>query len=224
MLNPIFILLFALTLAPNNYELDISLKLDFKLVSFSTDDDGIIEGSFFEGPTDLAVVFAHGAVFNKESWYFLAKHLQSKGIASLSIDFRGYGNSKVGSTNNKALDVLGAVDYLKAQGFKNITLVGGSMGAAAILDALELETDINLRKVVLLAPAGGKGISNKKIEKLVVVSKDEGLFTKANQIFNESTDPKQLKIFSGSIHAQHLFNSEHRDELIDLVIEFITTK
>ncbi|RIA17584.1 uncharacterized protein DUF2424 [Flavobacteriaceae bacterium MAR_2010_72] len=119
---------------------------------------------------------------------------------------------------------LGAVDYLKTQGFKNIILVGGSMGAAAILGALELETDINLRKVVLLAPAVGKGISNKKIEKLVVVSKDEVLFTKVNQIFNECTDPKQLKIFSGSFHAQHLFNSEHRNELIDLVIEFITTK
>ena len=126
----------------------------FKLITYSTEDGGTIEASLFEGKKDFVVIFAHGAVFNKESWYFLAEKLQSKGVASLSIDFRGYGNSKTGTSNNLALDILGAIDYLKNQGYKSISLVGGSMGGAAILNALELKTDDILKKVVLLSPAG----------------------------------------------------------------------
>ncbi|MFC4723222.1 alpha/beta hydrolase [Geojedonia litorea] len=204
-----------------NFQVNTEETLDFKLVSFSTQDDGIIEASFFEGNKDLAVVFAHGAVFNKESWYFMADHLQSKGIASLCIDFRGYGNSKKGNTTNRAFDILSAVDYLKKEGYDSIALVGGSMGGAAILNALELEMDISLKKVILLAPAGGKAISSETIEKLIVVSEGEGLFKKVNQIFNESNPPKQLKTFKGSFHAQHLFKSEYRDELIKLITDFL---
>lgn len=197
-------------------------KENFKLVTFNTEDGGTIEASFFDGGKDLAVVFAHGAVFNKESWYFMAEKLQSKGVSSLSIDFRGYGNSKKGSTDNMALDILGAIEYLKAQGYKNISLAGGSMGGAAILNALEIKTDGTIKKVVLLSPAGSNGITNKTVEKLIVVSEDEGLFARVKTAFDTSAEPKQFKIFKGSYHAQHMFKSDYADELTQLIIDFLT--
>jgi esterase/lipase len=195
---------------------------DFELITYPTEDNGVIEASFFKGTDrNLAVIFAHGAIFNKESWYFLAEKLQSKGIASLSIDFRGYGNSKKGTTNKKSLDILGAIDYLKGKGFNSIAIVGGSMGGSAVLSALDTKTDNAIKKAVLLAPAGGAGITSTSIKKLFIVSKDEGLFKRVNTIYNESSQPKQLKIYSGSYHAQHMFKADYKNELINLIIDFL---
>ena len=194
---------------------------NFKLITYPTEDGGTIEASLFEGKKDLVVIFAHGAVFNKESWYFLAEKLQAKGVASLSINFRGYGNSKTGTSNNLAFDILGAIDYLKDQGYKNISLVGGSMGGAAILNALEIKTNESLKKVVLLSPAGGHAITSNSIEKLIVVSKDEGLYAKVNAIFDASANPKATKIYLGSYHAQHMFKSNYAEELTDLIVGFL---
>lgn len=193
----------------------------FELITYTTEDDGIIEASFFKAKQDLVVIFAHGAIFNKESWYFLAERLQKKGVSSLSINFRGYGNSKNGSTNKKELDILGAIDYLKGEGFKNIAIVGGSMGGAAILNGLNIKTDFAIKKVVLLAPAGGDGIASKSINKLFIVSKDERLFSSVNTIFDESSSPKELKVYLGAFHAQHMFKAEYSNELIGLIVNFL---
>jgi pimeloyl-ACP methyl ester carboxylesterase len=195
----------------------------FKLITYTTEDGGLIEASFFKGRKNFVVLFAHGAIFNKESWYFMAEKLQKEDISSLSIDFRGYGKSKKGSTNKRSLDILGAVNFLKEKGFNKISIVGGSMGGAAILNALNTKTDEAINKVVLLAPAGGVGITNKSIKKLFVVSKNEPLFDRVNKIYTESSNPKELKIFSGTFHAQNMFKSKHSEELTNLIINFLNT-
>ena len=194
----------------------------YELITYTTEDGGVIEASFFKGG-DLVVIFAHGAIFNKESWYFMAERLQKESISSLSLDFRGYGNSRKGTSDNRALDILGAIDYLKERGFRRIAIVGGSMGGVAILNALDMKTDAVIEKVALLAPAGGVGIASKSIKKLIVVSKDERLFTRVNTIYNESNQPKELKVYPGSFHAQHMFKSEYRDELTNFIIDFLNS-
>ncbi len=217
-LNIVFIILMIINIQPI-----LASDDSFELITYTTEDDGIIEASFFKTSKDLVVIFAHGAIFNKESWHFLAEKLQKEGVSSLSLDFRGYGNSKKGSTNKKSLDILGAVDYLKGEGFKKIAIVGGSMGGAAVLNALDIKTDAVIKKVVLLAPAGGNGITSDSIKKLIVVSKNEGLFTRVNKIYNESSQPKKLKVYPGSFHAQHMFKAEYSNELIDLIVDFLNS-
>jgi len=95
------------------------------------------------------------------------------------------------------------------------------MGGAAVLSALGTKTDSVIKKVILLAPAGGSGITSTSIKKLLIVSKDEGLFKRVNTIYNESTHPKELKVYPGSYHAQHMFKSGYKNELISLIIEFL---
>ena len=75
--------------------------------------------------------------------------------------------------------------------------------------------------MILLAPAGGSGIVNKSIKKLFVVSKEERLFSQVNKIYNESSQPKELKVYAGSFHAQHMFKAKYSDELTSLIIDFI---
>ncbi len=218
--NPYSLIISLLLLVLNMHV--ISAQNDnFELITYPTEDNGKIEAALFRAENNLVVVFAHGAIFNKESWFFMAKKLQTLGISSLSIDFRGYGNSKKGTTGKKAFDILGAIAYLNEKGFDHIAIVGGSMGGAAVLDALKIKIDDGIQKVVLLAPAGGSAIEDKSINKLFVVSKNEGLFSRVNTIYNDSSQPKKLKVFSGSSHAQHLFKSEHGDELTKLIVDFL---
>ena len=215
-LSTIVIILMVISLQPI-----ISAFNSYELITYTTEDGGVIEASFFKGNQDLAVIFAHGAIFNKESWYFMTEKLQKENISSLSLDFRGYGNSKSGNTNKRLLDILGAIDYLKEKGFNNIAIVGGSMGGAAILNALDVNIDTVIKKVVLLAPAGGSPIASKAVNKLFVVSKEERLFASVNEIYNESSQPKELKIYPGSFHAQHMFKAEYSNELTNLIINFL---
>jgi len=219
-LYPIFLSLILMVI---NIHSIMATTYDYELITYTTEDGGVIEASFFQGNQDLVVIFAHGAIFNKESWYFMAERLQKEGISSLSLDFRGYGNSKKGATDKRSFDILGAVDYLKEKGFNKISIVGGSMGAAAVLNALDTKTDTVIDRVVLLSPAGGAGVTNESVKKMFIVSKDERLFPRVNKIYNESNQPKELKVYPGSSHAQHMFKADYSSELTNLIISFLNT-
>ncbi len=195
---------------------------DFKIVHYTTTDRGKIEAAYFDGKSKQVVIFAHGGVFNKESWYFLAEKLKAKGISSLSIDFRGYGNSKAKDNDQKYLDVSGAIDYVSGMGMSDIYIVGGSMGGAAVLTALDKKEHTNIMKVILLAPAGGPAIKSTSIDKLFIVARGDRFYNGVKEIEEKSSQPKILKVYDGNAHAQHLFKSEHADDLVDRMIEFLT--
>jgi hypothetical protein len=41
------------------------------------------------------------------------------------------------------------------------------------------------------------------------------------QLFDTADQPKSIKTFSGSSHAQFIFYSSHRQQLIELVTDFV---
>lgn len=192
----------------------------FELVNFNTEDEGKIEAAYFNAGKTKIVIFAHGAIFNKESWYFLAEEFQELGVSALSIDFRGYGNSIKGNTEKNLFDVLGAIAYAKKQGFNEICVVGASMGGAAVLSALSYE-QTSVSKVILLAPAGGPPIKSGEIDKFFIVSEGEQLYQRVKQIYAESQESKKMKEYPGNAHAQHMFNTSYAKELRKLIIDFI---
>ena len=198
----------------------MSQNIDFELVHFKTEDGGNIEAALFPSNSEKIIIYAHGAIFNKESWYFLAEEFQKQNIAGLSIDFGGYGNSKSGKTGEKYYDILGAIRYAKINGYTDINIIGGSMGGAAVLSALDHAKDY-ISKVVLMAPAGGPVIKSEQINKLFIVSKNEGGIDGILKIYKASSDPKKLKEYSGNKHAQHLFNSEQANKVKNLIVSFI---
>ena len=211
-----FVLLIVLSV---NHNLRAQDK--FKLVEFSSKDGGKVEAAYFDSGKEKIVIFTHGAIFNKESWYFLAEEFQGLGISALSIDFRGYGNSITGNTKKKLFDVLGAIAYAKKQGFNEICVVGASMGGAAVLSALSYK-QTSVSKVVLLAPAGGPPIKSSEIDKFFIVSKEERLYQRVNQIYTESQESKKIKEYPGNVHAQHMFKTSYTKELRKLIVDFIS--
>ena len=84
-------------------------------VSFASADGGTVHANYFYSGSK-AVVLAHGAIFNKESWPELTKSLLKNNISVLAIDFRGYGKSTAGNRpTDKFEDILAAVRFLKTK-------------------------------------------------------------------------------------------------------------
>jgi len=184
---------------------------NFEIIKIKTAMGGESSSAFFDGRSDKAVVFVPGAIFNKESWYFLAERLQRLNVSSLSLD------------GKRKEDVLSAIKILRGKGFVKIILVGASMGGGAVLHTLEETTDNRIDKIIVLAPSGGNPIKSKKINKLFVIAKADrlGIYSKVKNIYTRSADPKKMVEYEGSEHAQHLFKSSHKDELSRLLIDFI---
>ena len=217
-LSFIFLIIAA---ALSSMKSELTAQGNYTIVSFSTEDEGVIEASLFDASVDKAIIYAHGAVFNKESWYFLAEKFQRAGITSFCIDFRGYGNSNASNLNQKYYDILGAIEYLKSSGYSEISVIGGSMGGAAVLEAISRLDEPTISKAVLLAPAGGPAILSSSIDKLIVVSRNEAHFSRVKTIYDTSVDPKTLKEYPGKAHAQHMFKEIYADQLTQLIIDFI---
>ena len=170
------------------------------------------EAAFFPAPPGQGVILAPGAMFSKESWYFLAERLQKLGVSSVALDS--------GSTP----DLLNAIAYLKKMGVEKIAIVGASAGGAGVLFTLQdQKVGPDVDTVILLAPAGGVPITKKSIRKLFIVAEDDMISSSAEvyNLYDNSSDPKVYHELKGSDHAQRLFDSELKEAVTGLIIDFI---
>jgi pimeloyl-ACP methyl ester carboxylesterase len=169
------------------------------------------EAHYFVGKKNRGVILAPGAMFSKESWHFLAARLQDLEISSLALDS--------GSTP----DLLNSIAFLKTKGVHKIAVVGASAGGAGVLSTLRDTPDPLVDRVVLLAPAGGIPLQNSTMKKLFIVAEDDMISSSAEvyKLYKSSSDPKLYREFKGSDHAQRLFESEEKENIIQLIINFI---
>jgi len=166
---------------------------------------------YFAGKNPRAVIFAPGAMFSKESWHFLAERFQKLGIGSVALN------------SGAAPDLLNSIAFLKAKGADKIAIVGASAGGAGVLFTLRDAPDPLVDTVVLLAPAGGAPLQNEKIRKLFIVAEDDMISSSAEvyKLYKSSSDPRLYKELEGSDHAQRLFESRQKENVIQLIIRFI---
>jgi pimeloyl-ACP methyl ester carboxylesterase len=192
----------------------------FEEVSFDTSDGGIVYANLYGGG-DHAVVLAHGAVFDKESWHTLAVAMADQGLQVLAIDFRGYGKSKSGRSSGALhLDLLAGMGFLEERGTGRVSLLGGSMGGAAASQAA-VEAD-QVYKLILLAPARVSSPKKLQGDKLFIVSKGDGLYSSVVKAHELASDPKRLVVIDGSSHAQHIFKTRRADQLTNEILDFLS--
>jgi pimeloyl-ACP methyl ester carboxylesterase len=194
-------------------------------VSFPTEDGGLIYADLY-GKGDRAIVLAHGARFNKESWAKQIPPLEEAGFRVLAIDFRGYGESRAGSQASGGygdlyLDVLAAVRYLHQAGAKSVAVMGGSMGAGAAEQAAEGAKPGEIDRLVLLAPAWVKHPEKLSGRKLFVTSRGDSLAEQIQEEYKRVPEPKRLLLFDGSAHAQFLFETEQGGRLMEEILRFL---
>jgi pimeloyl-ACP methyl ester carboxylesterase len=202
-------------------------------VSFPTDDGGVVFADVY-GTGDRAVVLAHGARFDKESWSRQARALAAEGLRVLALDFRGYGKSK-GPGDADPLsaplghDVLAAVRWLKGDGAKHVSAVGASMGGGGVAGAAALAPG-EIERMVFLASWPERGAPSQKLQgrKLFIAARDDRDGTGALRLprirdaFERTPEPKRLILLDGSAHAQFLFDTDQGDRLLREIEKFLT--
>lgn len=138
----------------NNIDVSPYLVPDFETVSFPARVDGNTLSAWFvpaTTPSNKVVIVVHGAdVCRRNTTVLLpAGMLAHNGFNVLLLDLRNHGDSQVVSKRFTAgvreyKDVLGAFDWLRAQGYAapHIGVLGISMGAATSLNAFGAEPQL----------------------------------------------------------------------------------
>jgi alpha-beta hydrolase superfamily lysophospholipase len=130
-------------------------------VTFRTVDGVLLSGSFYEANPKPApaVVLVHMLTRNRRDWEPVAARLSSEGIAALTFDLRGHGESTPSPTEEGASpaamvrDVAAARQFLGARhdvARERSGIAGASLGANLAL--LAAVTDPTIRSVVMLSP------------------------------------------------------------------------
>jgi len=202
----------------------------FETVSFPTQDGGVVYANVY-GTGQRGVVLAHGGRFNKESWDPQATALVAAGFHVLSLDFRGFGQSRgpAGGTDedDRRFDVLAAIKYLRSKGATSIFVVGASMGGDYAAEAAEAEPQA-IDRLVLLAAGAYTTLEQAKSRKLFIMSRDDVIGDNKSRMppireqFEKASGPKAFVIVEGSAHAQALFETNQADRVMREILGFLT--
>lgn len=192
-------------------------------VDFSTADGGTVVANLY-GDGSHAILLAHGAIFDKESWHELAERLSAEGLTVLAIDFRGYGRSRAGSRGRGALheDVIAGIRFLAERGASEVSVLGASMGGGAVGEAAANVADGEIEHLILLAAVPYAEPDRMTGTKLFAVSEGDSFRRSVEEQFRRAAEPKRLEILAGSAHAQHIFRADAGSALTDLIIATLT--
>lgn len=191
-------------------------------VNFQTEDHASIYANFFPRSSH-AVLLAHGAIFNKESWGDFEQQLLQENYTVLAIDFRGYNKSTLGE-QDRALhqDILAGVKFLREQKeITKVTVLGASMGGGAAAKASVQSQPNTINQLILLSPAQIFKPEALKGEILFIFSQDEYLAKKINATYEKAPVPKQRVIIDGKAHAQHIFKTSQAKNLTSIILKFL---
>ena len=98
--------------------------------------DGLAYALFLpDGPPAGGVVVLHGAGSRKESHADFARRCRAHGLAAITMDLRGHGDSEGGLDGRAAQDVAAIAAVLRERGARRIGLRGSSMGGYLALVA-----------------------------------------------------------------------------------------
>jgi pimeloyl-ACP methyl ester carboxylesterase len=204
-------------------------------VKFPTPDGGLVHADLY-GKADRGVVLAHGGRFNKESWKKQAEALEQKGFRVLAINFRGYGESRGPGQSDPLsaplhLDVLAAVRYLRKNGAKTVSVIGGSMGGSAAGDASVESEPGEIDRLVFLGCGGSESKPEKmKGRKLFIIARDDRgsgdvpRLPRVRELYAKSEGPKELIILDASAHAQFLFDTDQGERVMREILRFLAEK
>ncbi|HUK17970.1 MAG TPA: alpha/beta hydrolase [Bryobacteraceae bacterium] len=198
-------------------------------ISFPTRDGGLIFADAY-GKGDRAIVLAHGGRFDRKSWDRQAKVLAGVGFRVMAIDFRGEGESRGGSQSRsleegRPLDILAAIDYLRKDGAKSVSVVGASMGGDYAAEAAETEPAA-IDRLVLLASGAYTPLTHMKGRKLFLVARDDAnadgpRLPRIRVQYAKAEGPKELIVVDGSAHAQFLFDTDQGERVMREILRFL---
>ena len=198
-------------------------------VAFGTSDGVTIRGHLYSvpGPKQRIVIFAHDFPRDQIAWQDFARELAASGIATLTFDFRGYGET--GGEKDAAkvdLDLEAAASFMESRDYPLIYVVGASFGGTA---ALKVAARRDFAGVVAVsAPAEFRGLDARQDvagvgePKLFIASRGDGYAPDAVAFFLSSApEPKESRLFDGAAHGTELLQSGAAAAFKQALIDFV---
>ena len=209
-----------------------STDVPFELVSLTTEDNVKLAGTLFPGKKDVAVVLAHMGIATQQSWHPFARLIAAKGFTALALDFRCYGSSDCGQSSGErayAQDLRAATRFLRERGASRIVCMGASIGGTACANVALDENLAGLVVIASTAPANvnkryPQDLANPAMPKLFIMAEQDRyapVIAATRSLHELSPEPKELKIFPGTVHGTELFDTEYGDEFTNLLVHFL---
>lgn len=211
-------------------------------VTLTTADGVMIIGDYVEptAPTGWAVLL-HMMPADRHSYDRFSTALEARGVASLSIDLRGHGESTQ-TAEGRALDyrqftdadhqgsredVKAAFEFLRAKGaqLEHTIIVGASIGANLALDALVENPQI--RGAVLLSPGlDYRGITTDTLVQKIPASSALYLAASHEDEYSFATIRELAKIFRAQFQkfdltVKELIEAKHGTAMFEREPEFM---
>jgi alpha-beta hydrolase superfamily lysophospholipase len=161
-------------------------------VGFQADDGAVLRGHFYatSEPQRRAVILAHGSGEDQRVWQRFARDLAERGIAALTFDFRGYGES--GGTKSAAAaqrDLAAALLFVQARDFPLIYLLGPELGGVA---ALKVAAAQDLAGVATIATPLSFGGVSVQADLPRITERKLFIGTGADQLAALAPEPKEV--------------------------------
>jgi pimeloyl-ACP methyl ester carboxylesterase len=205
-------------------------------ISIPAADGGVVTADVY-GSGERGVVLAHGGRFDRTSWRDQARELAAAGFRVVAIDFRAAVEARAGREtpclyDEKCLatDVTAAVNYLRSNGARSVSLVGASLGGGAAAQASTDAPPGTIDRIVLLAHMPIAAPEKLQGRKLFIVSRDDlgsGDLPRLPEIqaqYEKAPQPKELIVLDGSAHAQFIYQTGERTRLMREVMRFLNAQ
>jgi pimeloyl-ACP methyl ester carboxylesterase len=185
-------------------------------VTFPSPSGATLTGALL-GRGRAGVVLVHQSDGDLCQWYPYAKGLAKAGYQVLDFNLEGSGGSGqvqydgVMPPSPFALDVAGAVRYLRTRGAAKVVLVGASMGGMSVLAGAAITQPAVDGVVSVSAPAQNSGIDARAavprltMPVLYAAASDDGSFgTDAKTLHAATKSSKTLLVVPGTLHGVDL--------------------
>lgn len=202
----------------------------FEEVTFTTEDGIEIAATLFgEGETAILMLHMGKGRADQESWHPFARLAAETGLAALTLDLRGRGESGGDMHPPKMiLDARAGIDFLRQRNFERFACLGASMGGTT---CLRLALDEDLEGVVVISSTSSVGGENGvsapdlralTIPKLYVYGERDAIIPGEMELmFRNSAEPKQLIIYDHGAHGTDLLLSAFGDDLREQLLGFL---
>lgn len=195
-------------------------------VSFRSADGVRLEGKLY-GRGKIGVILSHQYNSDQSSWYSFAARLADAGYLVLTYDFRGFcpggpagcssGKKDVGAA---AMDLEGAMAFMRGKGTDKLFLVGASMGGTASLAEVTAQPSGVDGVISVSSPisfegldANMSGLAGVRTPKLFIAGKNDpaGAADAAETMYKRSSDMKQLLIVDTDQHGAFILSDQTSD-------------
>ena len=202
-------------------------------VSFRAADGRLLYGDIYGAGNHGVVILAHGGYSTRASWTAAAEALAAAQLHVLVFESRGAADFAAGKETPclsddvcQSRDVLAAIRHLQRLGAKTISLIGGSLGGAAVAVAAIDAGPQAIESLVLMAPAAVVAPEKIPGRKLFITARNDanssGLRLPGIRAqYARAQTPKEFTLVEGSAHGQNILSTPEGAAVLRDIIRFV---